>query len=269
MLTTFFQTLNALVEPIGFLWFLQMAAAAAMLYRRRRRPALAFAALALFVWLIGGSGLPDRLLGGLERPHVRDGLTGIPVCDAVVMLGGGHRHSEHDTFEMDLTAAADRAITAMELIRQRKAPVLVLGGNAYKLNGQRIVEAELLQRWFAAWQLTNAPVLNLGINANTHDEAVHTKALCSERGWQRVILVTSAFHMKRAEAVFRTAGVNVVTVACDFQTSCGEKTAEVNVIPRAEGFQQLGLYLHEVYGWLYYRLRGWIQVDASPGTTGK
>ncbi len=269
MLTQLFQALNALAEPIGVLWFLQLAVAAVLLHRRRRRPAMVCAALALLIWVIGGSGLPDRLLGGLERAQVRNGLTEIPVCDAVVVLGGGHRHSKHGAFEIDFTAAADRIILGLELVRQRKAPMLVLGGTFYKINDQKRPDAELLQRWFAAWQLTNAPVLNLGINANTHDEALHARTLCAERGWQRVILVTSAFHMKRAEAVFRTAGVDVVTVACDFQTSCGEKTAEINVIPRSEGFQQLGLYLHEVYGWLYYRFRGWIKVGAGSDTTGK
>ncbi len=263
MITNFFQALNSLAEPIGFLWFLQLAAAAVLLYRRRRRPALCFGIMALFIWMVGGSGLPDRLLGALERPQVGQGLAEVPAGDVVVMLGGGHRYSKHDAFEMDLTAASDRAITAMELIRLRKAPVLVLGGNHYRINGQSYAEAELLQRWFAAWQLTNAPVLHLGINANTHDEALHTKSLCTERGWQRVLLVTSAFHMRRAVAVFRTAGVPVVPVACDYQTSCGEKNPELNIIPRSEGFQQLGLYLHEIYGWYYYRLRGWIDGRAG------
>ena len=269
MLQNILHGLNSLMEPIGFLWLLQLTAAAVLLHRRRRRPAMLFGAMALFIWMIGGSGLPDRLLGALERPHVGKGLANVPVADAVVMLGGGHRHSKQDAFEMDFTAAGDRAITAMELIRLRKAPVLVLGGNSYKVNDQRFVEAELLQRWFVAWQLTNAPVLTLGINANTHDEAVHTKALCAERGWNRVILVTSAFHMRRAEAVFRTAGVSVVTVACDYQTSCGEQTAEVNLIPRYEGFQQLGLYSHEIYGWYYYRLRGWIDGNAKPAAANE
>ena len=264
MLQHLFHGLGSLMEPIGVLWVLQLAAAAVSLRRRRRCLAMVFGAMAVFIWLIGGSGLPDRLLGALERPQVGTGLAEVPVGDAVVMLGGGHRHSKHGTFEMDLTAAADRAVTAMELIRLGKAPVLVLGGNYYEVNGQKLVEAELLQRWFAAWQLTNAPVLNLGINANTHDEALHTRALCTERGWKRVLLVTSAFHMRRAEAVFRTAGVPVVPVACDFQTSAGDKTAEINVIPRLEGFQQLGIYLHEIYGWHYYRLRGWIDGSAKP-----
>ena len=258
MLNNILQVLNALAEPIGLLWFLHLAAAAALLHRRRRRPALGFGVMALLIWVIGGSGLPDRLLGGLERPHVRSGLAEVPVCDAVVVLGGGHRHSKHGVFEIDFTAAADRIITGMELIRQRKAPVLVLGGTHYLVDGRKRVEAELLQRWFEAWQFTNAPVLNLGLNANTHDEALHTQAMVRERHWQRVILVTSAFHMKRAEAVFRTAGVQVVGVACDYQTSCNEKIAEINLVPRYEGFQKLELYLHEIYGWLYYRMRGWI-----------
>lgn len=262
MLTNLFQALTALAEPIGFLWFLQLVAAAVLWHRRRRRPAMLFGAMAFFIWVIGGSGLPDRLLGGLERPQVRNGFADIPVCDAVVVLGGGYRHSKHDAFEIDFTAAADRIIMALELIRQHKAPVLVLGGTHYEANGTSVAEAELLRPWLAAWRLTNAPVLVIGINANTHDEAMHTKALCAEHHWQRVIIVTSAFHMRRAAAVFRTAGVPVVGVACDYQTSCNEKIAEINLIPRNEGFQQLGLYLHEIYGWLYYRLRGWI--DGSP-----
>lgn len=38
------------------------------------------------------------------------------------------------------------------------------------------------------------------------------------RGWQRAMLVISAIHMRRAEAVFRTTGVNIVLVACDFKS---------------------------------------------------
>ena len=57
---------------------------------------------------------------------------------------------------------------------------------------------------------------DLGVCGNTREEAVKFAKLVKERDWETVYLVTSANHMKRAEAVFLSAGVSVVPVGCDY-----------------------------------------------------
>ena len=94
---------------------------------------------------------------------------------------------------------------------------------------------------------------------NTHDEALRFKELSAQRGWHKVILVTSALHVPRAVAVFAAQGIAVVPVACDFQTYGVPSTqGDFSPFPRQGRFYLLSLYLHEKIGWWVYRARGWV-----------
>ncbi|MDW8311067.1 MAG: YdcF family protein, partial [Verrucomicrobiales bacterium] len=155
-------------------------------------------------------------------------------------------------------------VMGAELLRRGKGRHLVVGGAAHRVQGQVLVEADLARRWLETLGLARVPVISLGKCINTRDEAVRVAALCRERGWTNVLLVTSAYHMKRAEAVFRTAGVPVTCVPCDFQTEVSVMTeSEVAWVPRVAGFQKLSLYVHEQIGWWVYRWRGWITPAAT------
>ena len=261
---TLTKDLTHLAHTIGFLWLLLLLQFVYLLVRRQWLYALLPAAIAALVWLVGATLLPYNLLASLEAPYARPSLDDVPEADAVVMLGGGHERSRYDAFGVGAIAAFDRPIMALELMRRKRAPVLVLGGGGFLEAGKPTPEAIMLERWFAAWQLPAAPVINLGINQNTHDEALRTKALATEKKWTRILLVTSANHMKRAEATFRTVtGLTIIPVACDFQSIGGvAATKAQGFVPTSDGFRVLDSYLHESIGWIIYRLRGWIDLSS-------
>jgi uncharacterized SAM-binding protein YcdF (DUF218 family) len=253
------RALGPLGEPLGMLWLVNLAAAGFLFWRRKWQGAIVLAVLAGLSSIIGSTSIPRRLLASLERPYVRSDSSNLPAGDAVIMLGGTHRPSQHDLFGFDLNHASDRAIMAMELLRQRKANALVVGGGTYTQNGKRLGAAPLLQSWFSAWGYSGVPIICLENCNNTHQEAVRVQALAKEHGWQRVLLVTSAFHMPRAEAVFKKAGVPVTPVACDFRAvGIPPDVNYLGPVPKLQNFEELGLYAHEQLGWLLYRWRGWV-----------
>ena len=263
---TLTKDLTNLAHTIGFLWLLLLLQFLFLLVRRQWRFSLLPAALAGFVWLIGATQIPYNLLATLELPYARTSLDDVPEADAVVMLGGGHERSRYDAFGIGVTDAFDRPIMALELMRRKRAPVLVLGGGGFLEAGQPTPDAVLLERWFTAWQIPAAPVLNLGINGDTHDEAMKLKALAQEKKWTRILLVTSANHMKRSLATFRATGVAVIPAACDFESIGGvAATKAQGFVPTHDGFRVLDAYLHETIGWYVYRFRGWL--DTSPAPT--
>jgi uncharacterized SAM-binding protein YcdF (DUF218 family) len=254
--------LSPLAKPIGFIWLFLCTGTAWLAWKRRWQPAAITGAAAALLYLFGATPLPYKLMAGLEKPYARGSLTNFPVCDAVVMLGGAHRFSTYDTFHLDLTSCSDRILTSLELMRIEKAKVLVLGGNTYSDNGARKPDSNLLRDWFAAWGIPKGPVLDLGRNRNTYDEAVQTKSLATRYGWKRVLLVTSAFHCRRAEGVFRAQGVDVVPVGCDFQSIAAELPdggGLYELIPQMDGIQVMSLYIHEAVGWYVYKWRGWLK----------
>jgi uncharacterized SAM-binding protein YcdF (DUF218 family) len=72
---------------------------------------------------------------------------------------------------------------------------------------------------------------------------------------RRVILVTSAFHMRRAQLLFTRAGFEVVPYPVDFRAS-DEPLSILDVLPMAHALWTTEIALREFYGYLYYLARG-------------
>jgi len=257
--------LMGLLSPLGLVWAVLVALALSELLRRRWRPGILAGLCAGGLYLFGSTPLPARLLADLESPWLHGPLEEVAQADAIVMLGGMLRHSPADAFSADFYDAVDRFITAAELARLGKAPVLILGGGHPGGAPDDVRESEYLKRWFESWLPKKAEILQLGKCMDTHDESVQVARIAKERGWKSVILVTSAAHMRRAAGLFRKAGLDPICVACDFEGTASLLDWEnnprriFNPFPNAGGFKLMGVYLHEEVGWWYYRLRGWIE----------
>lgn len=197
----------------------------------------------------------------LERSYRTQDVQKLANSDAVVMLGTVLGASRMNILHLNLNEAGDRAFTAIELVRQQKAPVLVLGGATQILNSETLNEGTLLKRWINDWGLLSTNTIALEGSLSTREEAVQVQALAARRGWKRIILVTSAFHMKRAEAVFRKVGLEVAPFACDFAESGKLKQTiqfSVPILPQAASLAAFDRYSHEILGLVVYRLRGWM-----------
>ncbi len=267
MLDPLLRQVLLLIQPIGFVWLCLLVLTVLLWRKGARGLAIGTAALALLMTIVGSTSLPLLLVGSLERPYLRVRLTELPNADAIVLLGGGSEPSPREIAGLRLTRAADRIITAVELMRLEKAPVLAIGGAGAEIDGELQLESELVKRWLLEWKLpgltkNNQPPEIIGLDRcyDTHDEALKVRALAADRKWTRVLLVTSATHMARAEATFRTAGLHALPAPCNFHTGLGSrKRGSMVSIPKLGGFELLTTWLHEQVGWQMYRWRGWIQ----------
>ena len=105
---------------------------------------------------------------------------------------------------------------AARLYRAGKAPVILISGGHIPWLGSKIPEAEVDTGAAGGVGCSCASIIAESASRNTYENAVLTKALLAERGLQRVLLVTSALHMPRALATFKTAGIDAVPAATDF-----------------------------------------------------
>lgn len=253
-----------LLEPIGIVWLGLLILTVWLLGKRQWGPAVFAGLITLFVTIIGSSGVPGDLLRSLERPYAGVRIDALPTADAIVLLGGGASPSRYEAEGVHLTVAGDRLVMAHELFRLGKAPVLLLGGNSNKLDGVVKFEGVIVRDLLTTWGTPPEAIIPLGSNEDTHDEALKVKALATERGWHRVLLVTSANHMRRASAVFRAQGLEVIPVPCNFLTSLGTAPPPPGVsVPRYDGFLRVAIWLHEEIGWWTYRHRGWIAAEGA------
>lgn len=251
--------LLVLVQPIGLVWLALLALTVALWWKGQRTFASCTAALALFVQVIGGTDLPDALLRSLERLFAGVKIEELPRCDALILLGGGVEPSRYEAARVHLSGAGDRVMMALELLRLGKAPVLCIGGGSVSMKGETWSEASFAKAATVERNLTSAEVVSLGICRDTHDEALRVRALAEQRGWHRVLVVTSAAHQRRALATFRTAGLEAVPGPCNFLTSISLGSSGSGIgIPSYGGFARFAVWLHEQIGWWEYRRRGWI-----------
>jgi uncharacterized SAM-binding protein YcdF (DUF218 family) len=257
----------ALLQPIGFVWgclLLMMIAFG----RCKQRMAMTLCGLLMaLMYMIGSTDFPGSLMRKLERPFLDRRPETLPQADAIVMLGGASEPARYEAGGMHLSFAADRVVMALELARLGKAPVLVLGGGEATFPDKTVGESATMKRWMETSGLTHAEIIALPRCGDTHDEALNVRNLAIGRGWKRVLLVTSANHMRRALATFRTAGVDAIAAPCNFFTDYSLAPSPPGIgVPRAGGFAKMEIWIHEQIGWFVYRRRGWISdAEASAG----
>jgi len=256
------RTIESLLYPVGFVWLCLTALAIALWRKKARRAAAACGCLSIFLYVMGATAVPEFLIGRLERPFATATVEQAVSADVVIILGGNVNPSAHDTFEVSLNSSADRIVAGIELMRQKKAAAMIVGGGTAQIAAKEISEGKRVENWLKTWKVAPGEIIGLPACANTHEEALRSKELMEAHHWTNAILVTSAFHMRRALATFGKAGVNVHPVACDFEglpVTEGEMPS-LRIVSIIDHLKVLTLYVHEMIGYGYYAARGWILI---------
>ena len=121
-------------------------------------------------------------------------------ADAVVVLGGG---------------GPRRVAGGVELFREGLATWFVVTNNSVNMPGVRADYAELM-RTEALWQgiPEESILVAKPLARTTYEEALALRDLLEQRGWTSLIVVTDAFHTRRAawtfQDVFRGTGARIV-----------------------------------------------------------
>ncbi len=249
-----------LMEPLAVIWLGLIFLTFLLRRRRQTIPWVICAVLALFVTLIGGTDFASWLLLRLERPWMGVKLVELPKCDAVVVLGGGAEPSRYDVGGVRLTKAGDRILTGLDLMRWGLAPAMVVGGGLVRVDDVEKIESDLIRARIGDWKPPMSwAIVSLGAAADTHDEAQRLMPLAKQRGWKKILLVTSANHMSRAVAVYRAADFEVVPAPCNFIVAGNASPPSYGIgIPSWYGFERFSIWLHEFAGWHMYRRKGWL-----------
>jgi len=248
-----------LLRPIVIIWIMLIGMCVWQFYKRQHRWAAINGGMVLFLFLFGSTTLSSSLIATLEKPYIGGIVDGNATADAVVVLGGYTSGGDEELTGIDASEAFDRILTGIELIREERADRLFVGGGMYLLNDSRKSEFSVIEPWIKRWDLTDVPIGTLGDAGNTYGESLAVKKLMDEQGWNKIFLVTTAWHMPRARAVFESSGVRVVPVGCDFRSI---PRAKLKVFPSRDRLESLHIFLKEKVGWIYYRSKGWIRLEA-------
>jgi len=228
---------------------------------RLRRLAMGTLLLGIvLLWLASAPAMVRTLTSWLERQEPVVSVADSPMADAIVVLGGGvvvPAPSGYDGYPQ-LGGNSDRLLRAFHLFRADKAKVIIASGGSWTLPGGRPAEAELMREVLEQLGVPANAILVEGRSRTTEENAAYTAALMRRDGLSTALLVTSAIHMPRALATFRRAGVDVTPFPANFIDIPGGGESWLDWIPDATALRHFNSATHEIIGYLYYRLRGWI-----------
>lgn len=211
------------------------------------------------LWTSSTSAFSAFLLRSLERQYPPLPIEESPVADAIVVLGGSVGAAESPRIEVDLADASDRVLHTARLFRAGKAPMVIAAGGAMKWLGFKTPQAEAIRSLLLEWGVPANSIVQETESLNTHQNAVNTKKVLEGRGLETVLLVTSATHMPRALATFRTAGIKAIPSPADYRVVDRKKFSISVFLPDAGALAGTTQAIREYLALMVYKWRGWIR----------
>jgi uncharacterized SAM-binding protein YcdF (DUF218 family) len=217
----------------------------------------AYVAVAAVLLYVGSMPIvSDALFRQIESDEVKLTPQDTPEADAIVVLGGMLVWVQSKQGLVTEWGDPDRFFAGVELMATQRAPLLIFTGGKVPWDLGLESEGHVLKRYA---QRLNVPAEQILVTAdvqNTEQEAreVSKLLLASSEKRKKIILVTSAFHMKRAEMLFIKAGLDVFAYPVDFRSSQVALTL-MSFLPQIGALGTTDAAIRESLGVLFYKLK--------------
>ncbi|WP_460555612.1 YdcF family protein [Hymenobacter daeguensis] len=240
-------------SPGAWLMALLVAALVARpLGRWRSRWLWAAAALLL---LGGNNVLVNLALQAWELPAVP--LAAVAPADAAVLLTGiTADNAPHD--RVYLSRGADRFTNALWLYRAGRVRRIIISGGTGSTDPRTTTEAAELATLLRLAGVPRRHLLLEERSRNTRENAQFTRELLAQHPEvKKLVLVTSAFHQRRALGCFAKAGLHPAPFPADFRNTGLHGGPVFWLVPDVEALGRLSVLLHEMAGYAIYRVMGY------------
>jgi uncharacterized SAM-binding protein YcdF (DUF218 family) len=130
---------------------------------------------------------------------------------------------------------------------------MVFTGGKMPWQGGDETEGQVLKCYAQLMQVSADQILVTEKAENTEQEALGAQRLLQPQR-KKIILVTSAFHMQRAQKTFEHAGFSVFPYPVDLRVE-GDSLTVMSFLPSPQALLTTHNALREIMGRLYYQLR--------------
>lgn len=246
-----YSILKELTLPPGSLWLaLTLGFVLLVFFRRKIGAVILGVGLAAF-YILSTPIIAGRLNAMVQTvPPLSDAAAKGASAQMIVVLSGGMHFTspEFGGPTVDETTLA-RVRYAARLHRLTHLPLLVSGG---KPPGATATLAAVMKQSLAE-DFSIQDVIEEDRSLDTYENAAFTAVVLKGTGVRRILLVTHASHMPRAERAFTEAGFTVVPAPTVFSRVSFD--SPVSYIPRLSGLAESHYAIYELLGRAWYGLR--------------
>ena len=239
----------ALLNPLVLGLLLAVAGIVFACLRKRKTCVGLLVSAVTWLWFWSMPLVSNALGASLESEFGSVPVEQLPQADAIILLGGGMGAATNVYPYANIYAAADRAWHSARIYKAGKAPLIVPSGS-----GCDCTEVPFLVDLGVPRDAIHAEAES----RNTEENAKFVADLLKERDRPKALLVTSAWHMRRALLMYRRYAPNleIVPAACDYESTisrsypfrCGD------LFPDYGALAVSCTIWKEVLGYWWYRL---------------
>jgi len=243
-----------LVSP--FWWIIVLVGLAYFIKNRVCKARLYLLAFILFV--VFTNPLLFRVVAGAWEGDLQSAESMRGKSDVCVVLGGMSAYHE-PTGRIRFTQSADRILQAVDLFEKGIVSKIIISGGTSRLIQKTRPESIHLKEFLVTLGISPGEVLIDSLSRNTYENSIYSMKLIRANGWNsKVILVTSAFHMRRAEGCFVKAGFTVYPYTTDPLKGVNSITFSDIVIPSVGVLNNWNFLIREWVGIVMYWLNGYL-----------
>ncbi|MEX0882298.1 MAG: YdcF family protein [Cyclobacteriaceae bacterium] len=250
------QLLGFLVMPFSIC--LLLLSAGILVKNRKLGKCLTAGSLFLLLFL-SNSYLSNMAMVLWEPPIVE--MAGMPVYEVGIVLTGVTNLNKSTTDRTFFNKGADRATHAMQLYKMGKIKnILVTGGQGFAAGHDR-TEAQLLTDFLILAGVDPNDIITENKAKNTRENALFSDRILSGMGYDHnsnLLVITSAFHIKRAKACFEKVGLSIDSFPVDYYGTDPRFNVKSLFQPNPESIANWHKLVKEWIGLIVYRIVGYI-----------
>lgn len=178
--------------------------------------------------------------------------------EAAIVLGGVS-FWDHELGRIQFSRSSDRVFQSMELYHLKYVKKLIIVGGSGSVVYPLDKESVQIKEYLLNIGYKSEDIIIEDRSRNTFENAKYTKHLLDSLHIKGpYLMVTSGFHMKRAQACFEK--FNIHTTAYSTDRYSGEMIFELQklFIPNTACIQAWDVLLHEFFGYVVYYFSGYL-----------
>ncbi|MEQ6122292.1 YdcF family protein [Reichenbachiella sp. MALMAid0571] len=245
--------MTTLIMPVSLI---SMAFVLSFFYKKKRKQLQLTAIILLFVF--SNPFLAHTLMKWWEVPSISINSIIKPYPIGVVLCGVTNtRLKPRD--RVHFQKGADRIIHAVQLYKEGKIKKILISGGSGSLLYPEESESNDLNHFALMAGVKKRDIILENESRNTHENALNSGKIIKEENIKgNVLLITSAFHMKRAQACFKKENVKFDVFSTDLHSGEMEYSPIDLIVPNVGAIKTWTILLKEWIGMAAYKVSGYI-----------
>jgi uncharacterized SAM-binding protein YcdF (DUF218 family) len=249
------KTLNYLIQPLVIIGILVLVG---ILFRKERVKKFSLRAAIILFFFFSNDFIANEFARMYEEPVVP--LAQITKkYDYGILLTGIARNQVGPADRVYFGRGADRLTHTLQLYTMGIIDRILISGGSGRLIDIGSKEADQLKGFLLTAGVPDSVIVIENQSDNTYQSAVEVKKILGDIDpAPNCLLITSGYHLPRANACFEKAGIHADQFATDPLAHDRVFTPDVLIVPTIEAFAKWQSLLKEWFGLLAYKLAGYI-----------